>query len=361
MRVNRFQLALYIGYPLIASVSSVLMILHYLIWLDGAVDESHPLAAALIYYDMAENLSFFNESLFSHRVIIPALVGLIGNGIGITGEGAYGIIFGALNFVVFIAGCGIMFRIALLNQRIGAFQIILPTIFLVLMPAYLEGLFFPMTDAGAFFAVAAILFALFFRQLWLLYLAAVLGVFVQEMVLFTIAAVPLINYIRNDSWNEAYFPFIVSGLMYTISAMAFAPSLANHYMFTPGLWPEMIESNIAEWWPGIIWYFLIGFGPALIYIVYKFISNGFQLLYLGSSGILVFLFLILMLFTPEGLPRYLFAAMPLLILFAYTDDQFREVFKWVMDPSSRPVENRPGDDEASRESGLGGYTDINLN
>ncbi len=361
MRVNRFQLALYVGYPIIASVSSILMILHYLIWLDGAIDENHPLAAALIYYDMAENLSFFNESLFSHRIIIPAAAGLIGNGFGITGEGAYGIIFGALNFAIFIAGCGLMYRVSLLNQRIGAFQVILPSLFLLLMPVYLEGMFFPMTDAGAFFAVALILFALFFRQLWLLYLAAIFGVFMQEMVLFTIVAVPLVNYIRKDSWHEAYFPFIVAGLLYIIAAMFFAPSLANHHYFTPGLWPEMMAMNITEWWPGIIWYFLIGFGPVLVYIIYKFITNGVQHLYLGSTGILIFLFLILMLFTPDGAPRYLFAAMPLLIFFTYTDDQFREVFKWVTDPSSRPVENRPVDNEVSRESGIGGYTDINLN
>ena len=229
------------------------------------------------------------------------------------------------------------------------------------MPAYLQAMFFPLTDAGAFLAVAAITFSLFFKKLWLVYIACIAGVFTQEWVLFTVLLVPLINFFREDPWHQAYIPFLVAGVIYVFAVLLYTPGLDHHAIFSTEAWFAGLRDEDVELWPGTLWLFLAAFGPALVYIIYQVIRGRFQKLHLAVSAILLGLFIFLMIFNPDDATRLLFTAMPLLVFFTYTDDQFREVFKYIKDPSTMPVENRPGDDEASRESGIGGYTEINLN
>lgn len=360
MRINRFQLALYMGFPFLASLASIVMIMHYLIWLEG-IGTDHPYSDALIYFEMARDLDFFGETHITHRILVTGVAALIGHLVGAGGEEAYGIIFGALNFSLFITGTGLMFRIALLNQRISAFQIVLPAFIIALSPAFLRGAFFPMMEAGAFLAVAGILYALFFRKLWLLFPAAIAAVFIKEMALLAVLAVPLINYLRDDRWNQAYLPFIAAAALYILAALTFSPSLSNNYIFSPGLWFNDWQQSLSGMGFELVRYLLSSFGLALIYFAYKFYSNGVQKIYLGTLGIFAVLFIIFILFTPTNVPRLMFMALPFLVFFTFTDEQFREVFKWVLDPDSRPVENQPGEDEVSRTGKLGGYTEINLN
>ncbi len=348
------------GFPFLASFASIVMIMQYITWLGG-IGSDHPYSDANIYFEMAKNLEFFGETHITHRVLLTGIIGLIGQLVNAGGSEAYGIIYGAINFCLFIAGAGLMFRISLLNQRASAFQIVLPAFIIALTPAFIRGAFFPMLEAGAFLAVAAILYALVFRKLWLLYLVVIAAVFIKEMTLLTVLAVPLVNYLRDDNWNQAYLPFVAAAGMYVIAALLFAPSLSGNYIFSPASWFADWQNSISGLGFDAFRYLLSAFGLALIYFVYKLYANGPQKIYLGTLAIFAVLFVVFMLFTPSNTPRLMFMALPFLVFFTYTDAQFREVFKWVLDPSSIPVENKPKDDEVSRTGKLGGYTEISLN
>lgn len=360
MQVNRFQLALYMGFPFLASFASIVMIMQYIVWLEG-IGSDHPYSDAVIYFEMARDLNFFGETHITHRVLVTGFAALLGHLVSAESSEAYGIIFGAINFSFFIAGVGLLFRIALLNQRISAFQIVLPAFIIALTPAFLRGAFFPMMEAGVFLAVSAIIFSLFFRKLWLLYATVIAAVFIKEMSLLTVLAVPLINYLRDDDWNQAYIPFITAAGLYVLAAFLFAPSVSNNYIFSPSLWFSDWQNSLSGIGVDVFRYLLSAFGLSLIYFIYKFYANGVQKIYLGTLGIFAVFFVIFLMFTPTNSPRLMFMALPFLVFFTYTDAQFREVFKWVMDPSSRPVENKPKDDEVSRSGKMGGYTEISLN
>ncbi|MEX2641580.1 MAG: hypothetical protein WD266_12895 [Balneolales bacterium] len=310
---------LYIAFPVIGSVCSIVMITHFIWLVQGSLENGGPYSDALIYMDMARDFSFFEDDPLSYRIAMPALVGAFSHLFGIYEFDSVALVFGTFNFAFFLFGAGVMLRMGIYEQGINVLELILPAVIIVFMPFFLSAAFYPLPDTGVFLFFSLILLALFYRNLFFLYVIVAIAVWVSEITLLAVLVVPALNYIRQDNWWQAVLPFIVSGLIYFAVLMNFSPDLSRHFLFSPDGWISTIGSNFQQFDRYFFIQLLPAFGLTIPFVAYRIYRSGSQrsvqvtlMLYLGY-------YILFLLASPEQTPRLMFMIQPLLILFIFND------------------------------------------
>ena len=318
MRLDRFSMILYIAFPVIGSICSIIMITHFVWIVQGSLDNgSYP--EALYFMDMVRDFSFFEGSHLSYRVVIPFLVGYITNLLGITTLESIALIFGTWNFALFLFGIGMMLKIAILEQSVNVFELILPALLVIFMPFFLSAAFFPLIDAGAFLFFSLIVLAVFYRNLPMLFASTMLSVWVSEVTMLALLVVPALNYIRNDNWWQAYLPFILSSLVYLVGVVALSPDPGNHYLFNTGLWQESIMSNFLEFDRYFFSMLIPTFGLVIPFIGYRLYKGGSQKISQITLLLFIAYYIIFLLTAPTTTPQLMFMVLPLLVFFNFND------------------------------------------
>lgn len=318
MKLNRFALTLYLAFPTIGSLTSVFMIAHFVVWVEG-INAAHPYSDALIYVGMAANeIALFGDTHITWRFIIPAVTGFFGSIMGVTEAEGLGIAIGSMNFVFLLLGFGLLLRFTFHNDLISAVTISIPAWCIVLMPAYWKGAFLPMLEPAAFLIVAIVLISLWYKKLIPLFLALLIGVWVKEMVLLSVLLVPAFHYARQETDLKQYIPFILAGLSYVVVVLIFGNTSGN-YLMNPGNWISDWISNLSQFSLYGLRYIISGFGLGLIFIIWRMKTVPGQRIHYAALAVMITVFLIFLFFTPSNTPRLMFTIMPVLFLFNQTD------------------------------------------
>ncbi|MEX0685864.1 MAG: hypothetical protein WD267_12320 [Balneolales bacterium] len=289
------------------------------VWIvQGSLDNgTYP--DALYYIDMVRDFNFFEASHLSFRVVVPFLVGSITNLLGITTLESISFIFGAWNFALFIFGMGVMLKIAIHEQSINVFELILPAILIVFMPFFISAAFYPVPEAGIFLSFSLILLSIFYKNLPLLFVITIISIWVSETAILAVLLVPAFNFIRNDNWWQAYFPFLVALLIYVFVVQTLSPDLSEHYLFNSQNWMQNLISNFLNFDRYFFIMLLPSFGLIIPFIAYCFYRSGAQKTNLTTLILFISYYLIFLLTSPENTPRLMFMTLPLLILFNFND------------------------------------------
>ncbi|MEX0771583.1 MAG: hypothetical protein WEB89_06610 [Balneolales bacterium] len=318
MRLDRFSIILYIAFPVIGSICSIIMITQF-VWLVQGSLENGLYPEVMVYVDMARNLTFFGNDHHTHRVLIPAVVGLLTNMFGITDFDSIALVFGTWNFAFFIFGIGVMLRIAIYEQGVNVFELILPTILVLFLPFFLSAVFYPILEAGIFLAFGLIFMALFYRNLPMLFVITIISAWVSEVTLLALFIIPALNYARKDNWWQAYLPFLLSGLLYVLVLISLSPDLSSHYLFNPNSWVTEINANFRQFDQYFFIQLLPAFALAVPFIAYRFYKGGSQRIVQSTLLLLSAYYIVFLLLSPEDTGRLMFMVMPLLVLFNFND------------------------------------------
>ena len=100
MRLDRFSMILYVAFPFMGAVCSVIMVTHFLWIVQGGIEDI-PFPEAAVYLDMVRDFSFFDGSYYSYQVVVPAVTGIFAGLFNMTSIESLALIFGTINFVLF--------------------------------------------------------------------------------------------------------------------------------------------------------------------------------------------------------------------------------------------------------------------
>lgn len=318
MRLDRFSMILYIAFPVIGSICSIVMITHF-VWLVQGSLVVDTYRDAQVYIDMARDFSFFGSDHLTHRIILPALVGAVTSLFGITTFESVALIFGTWNFALILFGVGVMLRISIYEQSVNVFELILPVLLILFMPFFLSAVFYPLLEAATFLCFGLILMALFYRNLPFLFAIVIISAWVSEITLLAMFMIPALNYSRNDNWWQAYLPFILSGMIYVLALISLSPDLGDHYLFNTGEWLNEVGSNFRQFDRFFFIQLLPSFGLAIPFIAYRIYVGGLQKICLSVLMLLIGYYIIFLLLSPEQTSRLMFMTLPLLVFFNFND------------------------------------------
>ncbi|MEX0778393.1 MAG: hypothetical protein WD037_01565 [Balneolales bacterium] len=268
---------------------------------------------------MARDFSFFGGDHHSFRIIVPALVGMVTNPLGITNFDSVALVFGTWNFALFLFGIGVMLRIAIYEQSINVFELILPTLLILFLPFTLTAAFYPLPDAGIFLVFALIFLALFYRNLSMLFIITIVAAWISEATLLAFLIIPVLNYIRDDNWWQAYYPFILCGVIYITLLFGLSSEPSNHYLLHPNGWMTEIGSNFLQIDRNFFLKLLPTFGLTIPFFAYRIYKGGYQKVIYSTLMLMAAYYIIFLLIAPEQAGRFMFMTMPLLVLLNFND------------------------------------------
>ncbi len=295
------------------------MIAHFVVWVEG-IRETHPYSDALIYVAMATNeIALFGDTHITWRFLIPWVSNIITGIFGGTGAEGMGIFIGSLNFLIIILAMVLLLRFTFHNDVINAFTISTPAWIIVLLPAFWRGAFLPMLEPASFLVYGLILLALWYKNLWGLYLALLIGIWVKEMILLSVLLVPAFHYARQEFRLSDYIPFLIAGVVYFGSVALFGTSSGN-YVLNPTAWISDWMNNLQSFHFSGLRYIISAFGLGLFFIAWRMYANPGQRIHKAALAVLALTFVIFLLYTPSNSPRLMFMAMPVLFLFNQSDE-----------------------------------------
>ena len=322
MKATRFSMTLYISLPVLASACSVVMIAHFVLMAEGRISPDGRYGDLFHYIDLAETFDFFGSDALSFRVLAPLISGLIAVTFGLTGDESIGLLTGSLNFVYLLLGFGWMYYLSMKEKGSNALEVALPTFLLLPLPAFWQGVFFPVPDALMFCIFGLILMGVLRQKLLLLIPAVLTGVFVSEWLFLSLLLMPLADYLRQSVWAQGYSAFGLAAAVY-LAVPLFTQIPETHLVYRPEAWLAGIVEQFDGRSLSLLRAFWLSFTLALPFFAYRIFVAGWNRVTRTISLWFLLLFFLVYLLSPDTTPRILFMAMPALVLWQYRLSTFQ--------------------------------------
>jgi hypothetical protein len=292
------------------------MAIYQAFWVAPAITTGDPHSDALIYMELSEQLDFFESTHITFRWILPLLAYVVHFiFLGVSTYQSYVLAFAVLNVGFFVLGVWACWKLVNPQPETHYLPALSPLLLFLGVPFFWRSAFLPMVDTAAFSMIALILLAFRDRNLLLLLIASLLGIFIKEISLLIILALPLIDWANQRTWVIGYVVPIFAVLIYGITLLIGLDSLEQFYLAQPGYWLSDWTQTIEQ----LSWidlrYPVSAFGLLLPAIIFIFLSDPNNRAYTAGALLLFFFFLVFWMFTPSNSPRLIFMMLPLTYLF----------------------------------------------
>ncbi|MGM0589816.1 MAG: hypothetical protein ACQETE_15435 [Bacteroidota bacterium] len=300
----------------IVSVAALFMAFYQAFWVAPAITTADPHSDALIYLEMSQHLDFFGSTHITFRWILPLLAYLLHFVfIGVSTHQSLVLAYALLNVGFFVLGLWAFWKLVNPRPETHYLPAISPLFLLLGVPFFWRTAFLPLVDTAAFAMIALILLAFRDRNLLLLLLASLLAVFIKEISLLIILALPLIDWANRRTWVIGYLIPWFAVLIYGLTTLIALESPDQFYLLQPEHWLGDWTRTIDELSWQDLRYPLSAFGLLLPAIIFVFFSDPDDRAYTAGSLLLFFFFLVFWMFTPSNSPRLMFMMLPLTYLF----------------------------------------------
>ena len=322
MKATRFSMTLYISLPVLASACSVVMIAHFVLMAEGRISPDGRYGDLFHYIQLAETFDFFGSDVISFRLLVPLISGLIAATFGLTGDESIGLLTGSLNFIYLLLGFGWMYYLSMKEKSSNALEVALPTFLLLPLPAFWQGVFFPVPDALMFCMFGLILMGVLRQKLLLLIPAVLTGIFVSEWLFLSLLLIPLADYLRQSVWAQGYSAFALAAAVY-LAVPLITQIPEAHLVYRPDAWLAATLGQFDERSVSLLRAFWLSFTLTLPFFAYRIYVVGWNRVTSALTLWFLLLFFLVYLLSPDTAHRILFMAMPALVLWQYRTSTFR--------------------------------------